>query len=53
MAEEYRTPAIGTPVRTPQGEGIMAGVTGSRYAVDMPDGRTLGFDPLSIWKVEA
>ena len=57
MVTEYRTPAIGSSVITPDGPGVMAGVTGSRYAVTYPEGvpsigmapgSTMGYDPLSV-----
>jgi hypothetical protein len=46
---EHVTPAQGSTVMTPQGRGMMAGVTGSRYAVEMEaSGALIGFDPSEV-----
>lgn len=45
----HRTPAIGSPVNTPDGPGIMAGVTGHLYAVEYPEGiPAIGVAPGSV-----
>lgn len=55
--DSTRTPAIGTPVSTPDGPGIMHGVTGHLYAVEYPRdipslgiaaGSVIGYAPADV-----
>lgn len=59
---EGYTPALGAPVRTPDGVGEFAGVTGHLYAVTYPDGipaigmapgSTMGYAPADVAPVPA